>query len=110
MLDFFKNKKILITGSTGFKGSWLICWLKSIGAIVHGYSDQIQKSHLYDKINGDSIIDKSYLNDIRDYNFLKEVVCSFKPDFIFHFAAQALVRESYSDPLKTHNQIYQRTL
>ena len=99
-LSFFLGKKIFITGHTGFKGSWLTYLLSQAGAEVMGYAlPAADKSHFNDlrlaaRINHIS-------GDIRDANFLKERLNFFKPEFVFHLAAQALVRKSYLDPLET---------
>jgi CDP-glucose 4,6-dehydratase len=100
-LDIYKNKRILITGHTGFKGTWLTTWLLNLGAEVAGYSIGIptQPSH-FQELGLDKKI-KHYLGDIRDYNQFFEVCQEFKPEFIFHLAAQPLVRESYSNPRET---------
>jgi len=96
--NVYKNKKVLITGDTGFKGSWLTIWLKELGADVYGYAlpplrdeDNFVKCNLNEKIhhiNGD-IRDKEHL-----FKFFDEV----KPDIAFHLAAQPLVLESYKNP------------
>jgi CDP-glucose 4,6-dehydratase len=101
MFKSYNNKKILVTGHTGFKGSWLSIWLLNLGAKVIGYSldpknnkDNFQMSGLKEKL-----ID--YRSDVRDYNRLNEVVQKEKPEIIFHLAAQSLVLESYQNPLST---------
>jgi len=100
-LDVFKGAKVLVTGHTGFKGSWLIVWLKQLGAIVSGVSIDIpsEPSHfnaakLFDQID-------DYRIDIRDNNALKLIIQKIQPNFVFHLAAQALVRPSYDNPLDT---------
>jgi len=100
-MNFFKNSKVLITGHTGFKGAWLGLWLSELGAKVIGISDQIltTPSH-FEKINQKELI-KDYRCDIRDFNEIKKIILKEEPDFIFHLAAQALVGESYADPLNT---------
>lgn len=100
-LDLYKNKRVLITGHTGFKGTWLTTWLLNLGAEVAGYSIGIptQPSH-FEELGLDKKI-KHYLGDIRDYDRFFEVCQEFKPEFIFHLAAQPLVRESYSNPRET---------
>lgn len=99
--EVYKNKRILVTGHTGFKGSWLTMWLLNLGAQVAGYSIGVPTipSH-FDELKIEGKI-KHYLGDIRDYdNFLK--ICQeFKPEFIFHLAAQPLVRDSYENPRET---------
>lgn len=94
----YKGKKVFLTGHTGFKGSWLVVWLHSLGCEVKGYS--IDESILYKKINGDALC-KSVIADIRDIETLKKEIKEFAPDFIFHFAAQPLVRLSYEKPIET---------
>ncbi len=96
----YGGKKVLVTGHTGFKGSWLLVWLKQLGAIVKGYALRPNPNELYEMIDGDSYCD-SVLGDIRDKERLYEAVVKFEPDFIFHLAAQPLVRLSYELPLYT---------
>jgi CDP-glucose 4,6-dehydratase len=96
----YKGKTVLITGTTGFKGSWLACWLQKMGANVTGYSlpPATHPSHF-------GILKADYETieaDILDLNFLKSSFSRVKPDIVFHLAAQSLVRESYNDPLKTY--------
>ena len=97
--QIYKNKKVLITGHTGFKGSWLSLWLKRLGAEVLGYSleppTQPNHFHLL-SLNIHSII-----GDIRDREKFYSVVEDFKPDIVFHLAAQPLVRYSYKNPIET---------
>ncbi len=98
LLDSFQNKKIFVTGHTGFKGSWLITWLHSLGADVKGYALAPEPANnLYDLINGDALC-QSVIADIRDKDRLIEEVLDFEPDFVFHLAAQPLVRVSYDLP------------
>ncbi|WP_292468818.1 CDP-glucose 4,6-dehydratase [Methanolobus sp.] len=100
-LDTYRNKKVLVTGNTGFKGSWLCVWLSILGAKISGISNGIptSPSH-FESLQLKSEID-CYDEDVRDLCKVKEVIDKFKPDFIFHLAAQPLVRESYSDPVTT---------
>jgi len=97
----FQNKKILITGHTGFKGSWLSLWLQSLGAELCGYSDCVfdDPSH-FSLLNLESSI-RHELGDICDRDRLANVVNEFKPDVVFHLAAQALVHDSLRAPLAT---------
>jgi CDP-glucose 4,6-dehydratase len=97
----FKNKNVLVTGHTGFKGTWLSLWLKQLGANVSGVSVDIPSdpSHFV-AANLSTQIDDHRL-DIRDADSLKKLIHDIQPDFIFHLAAQALVRPSYENPLET---------
>lgn len=101
-LKIFKNKKIIITGHTGFKGSWLSIWLKSLGADVVGVSWDIpsEPSHFIEAGLPDFLGDHRF--DIRDGEKIKEFIKNIKPDFVFHLAAQPLVRLSYDDPVLTY--------
>ena len=99
--NIYKNKKIIITGHTGFKGSWFTCWLLKLDAKIVGISNSIpttpsiyQELKLFDKI-------KNYDCDIRDLDSLQKIFKSEKPDFIFHLAAQPIVSFSYLDPIET---------
>jgi len=98
----FNNKKILVTGHTGFKGSWLSAYLISFGAKVYGISKDIptKPSH-FNKINLGRRIKKSNMFDLIDKEKLRKKILHLKPDFIFHLAAQSLVGRSYLDPTHT---------
>lgn len=101
MIDFWKGKKVLITGHTGFKGSWLSLWLKMLGAEVIGYSLQPPtKPNLFHDANvGHGMI--SVHGDIRDLQALVNTFNQYKPTVVFHLAAQPLVRKSYTNPVDT---------
>lgn len=101
-LSFFKGKKVLVTGHTGFKGTWLCRILVNTGADVTGYSLQpstnpnlYSLSDLDDKMN-------SIIGDIRDFGHLKSVFEEFQPEIVMHLAAQPIVRDSYKDPRYTY--------
>ena len=97
----YRNKKVLITGHTGFKGSWLTHWLLLLEAKVYGYALEAPTSpSLYEQLGNDRKIE-SDINDIRDFKSIKKFIGEVKPDIIFHLAAQSLVRESYENPLET---------
>jgi len=102
MLDFYKNKRVLITGDTGFKGTWLSLILHDAGAEVLGISDKPprQNDSFYSMIHMSDFI-KHRNVDVRDYKLLRHVMDEFKPDIVFHLAAQPLVRTSYEKPLDT---------
>lgn len=104
MMDLFsgiyKGKTVLVTGHTGFKGSWLTYWLSEMGSNVIGYSlaAPTEPSHFeLLKLNITSII-----GDIRDQNLLDQTFAKYNPDIVFHLAAQPLVRLSYSNPIETY--------
>lgn len=100
---FWKNKKILITGHTGFKGSWLTIWLKKLGADITGFSRSIPTNpSLFEIANVQKDI-KSIEGDIQNYEILKEIIFKSEPEIIFHMAAQSLVIKSYSDPIETYS-------
>jgi CDP-glucose 4,6-dehydratase len=95
----YYGKKILLTGHTGFKGSWLTYWLHKMGAEVHGLSlGKISTPNHYDLLN---LPINSITADIRNYNQLNEIIGKIQPEIVFHLAAQSLVRPSYKDPLST---------
>lgn len=102
MLDFYNQKRVFITGHTGFKGSWLTKILIMAGAKVTGFS-LIPNTNpsLFNIINIEDNIN-SIIGDIRDLEHLKKELCNCKPDIIFHLAAQPLVRESYKNPVFTY--------
>lgn len=101
--NIFKGKTVLVTGHTGFKGSWLCIWLKELGTNIVGYAlepyterDNFVVSGLEDKVT-------HITGDIRDFRRLSKVFEEYKPDFVFHLAAQAIVRESYINPKETYD-------
>jgi CDP-glucose 4,6-dehydratase len=100
-LKVFKDKKILITGHTGFKGAWLTAWLKLLGAEIIGVSlDIVSNPSHFIEAKLDAGI-KDLRIDIRDKSLIEEIALKEKPDFVFHLAAQSLVRESYLNPVET---------
>ena len=110
MTNFWKNKKVLITGDTGFKGSWLTCILLNLGCCVKGISLEPDETNLlYNSLMEDKIFlkflrENIYIHDdidIRNEDKLKESILDFNPEVIFHLAAQPLVRESYIKPKLT---------
>ncbi len=99
--NVYKDKRVVVTGHTGFKGTWLTRWLTMLGAEVMGISDGIPTSPSMFEILG---LEQKILHrviDIRDAAALAQAIHEFKPDFIFHLAAQAIVSTSYKDPLGT---------
>jgi CDP-glucose 4,6-dehydratase len=101
MNDFWKEKKVLITGHSGFKGSWLSMVLLYLGAEVYGVSDQ-KKQGIYSELDLGNLIQKEmFLNITSDYVELDQFVNLIKPDIIFHFAAQSLVPYAFKEPRET---------
>ena len=99
--DIYKNKKVLITGHTGFKGSWLVTWLLKLDASVIGISKDIPtQPSMYEVLDLQDKI-SHYQEDIRDLDKIKEIIAHEKPDFLFHLAAQAIVSTSYVSPIET---------
>ncbi len=96
--NIFQNKRVLVTGHTGFKGSWLCLWLKKLGAEVCGISDEIFPWQNHFNELGLANEMESHLFDVRDRNKLQTVFNSFKPDIVFHLAAQAIVSRCFEDP------------
>ena len=110
MKKFYKNKKILVTGVTGFKGAWLSQWLISLGAKVYGLGyNPNQNKNLFYKLNLQKKV-KTKLFDIRNYKKLNNLIKNIKPSIIFHLAAQPLIYESYKKPHLTFDVNYRGTL
>jgi CDP-glucose 4,6-dehydratase len=97
----YNGKKVFLTGHTGFKGTWLLSWLHALEADIKGYSlDPFGYNDLYNLIDGDDLCN-STIADIRDKERIRDEIINFEPDFIFHLAAQPLVRDSYLFPVTT---------
>jgi CDP-glucose 4,6-dehydratase len=101
--NFWKNKKVLITGDSGFKGAWLTLALHSVGAKIQGLSssDLNNNTELFQALNISKISNTLDI-DIRDQHAVNEIFEQFQPEIVFHLAAQPLVRESYVDPVATY--------
>lgn len=98
----YRGKRVLVTGHTGFKGSWLCEWLLALGAEVYGFSNGIPTHpSLFAQLRLSKRISKDVRGDVRDRAAVRRVVLSVKPDFVFHLAAQPLVRLSYEQPVET---------
>jgi CDP-glucose 4,6-dehydratase len=97
--DAYRNRRVLVTGHTGFKGSWLALWLSNLGAKVMGYS--LQSSSDSDHYKLLDLDMDSVIGDIRDLDKLELIFVDFQPEIVFHLAAQAIVRLSYKDPVDT---------
>ena len=99
---FWKNKKVLITGHTGFKGSWLVLILHALGAKIYGYAlNPVTKPNLFDSLNLKKYLEKDYRANILNQKKLKHVLEKVKPSILIHLAAQSEVLESYKFPKKT---------
>ena len=99
--DFYRQRRVFITGHTGFKGSWLALWLKSLGASVTGYSLPAPTQPGLHEIFASHAMANETIADIRDLTALTAAVSAARPDIIFHLAAQSLVRRSYAEPVST---------
>jgi len=100
--NFFKGKRVLITGHTGFKGSWLCLLLNYFGAKIYGYSLMPPtEPNMYEAASVDEIVE-SFIFDIRDREKVLKIFKSVKPEIVFHMAAQPLVLESYQYPVETY--------
>ena len=98
--NYWSDRKVLITGHTGFKGSWLSLWLKNLGAEVTGVALKAEKDSLFEKLRLEEEI-RHYEADISDRSAIEEIVVTCQPETVFHLAAQPLVRESYWFPRET---------
>lgn len=99
--NIYKNKRVLVTGHTGFKGSWLVLWLTILGAKVCGFSNNEKtKPSLFEILRLKKKI-KNDIGEISNYNEISKTIKKFQPEIIFHLAAQSLVKESYKKPIKT---------
>jgi len=105
VMSFWKGKTVLITGHTGFKGSWLSIWLARLGAYTIGISKNIPTNpSLFESAKVAKNMTKSITDsDVRDYQILENAIIDFKPQIVIHMAAQAILRESYYNPVETYS-------
>jgi len=107
----FNNSNVLVTGHTGFKGSWLCCWLKELGAKVHGLSLATDRENqLFLDLGLKTKLASDFRGDVRNITTVKNVFQEVKPRFVFHLAAQAIVRESFAEPIETFESNVMGTL
>lgn len=101
-MDFYKGRRVLVTGHTGFKGSWLCRILNKAGAIVCGYSTEAPtRPSLFEIAKIDECVE-SHIGDVRYIQHMQKVFEDFKPEIVLHLAAQPIVRDSYKDPVYTY--------
>ena len=101
--EFWKGKRVFLTGHTGFKGSWLALWLRNMGAEVHGYAlSPPTEPNLYTSARVEESLASSAINDVRDIMSINNAMQSASPEVVFHLAAQPLVRYSYANPVETY--------
>ena len=106
MIDqsFWNARRVLVTGHTGFKGSWISLWLASLGAEVTGYAlAPATTPNMFDAANVAGDLKNSIIADIRDMDRLRQVIGTVRPEIVIHLAAQPLVRASYADPIETYS-------
>jgi CDP-glucose 4,6-dehydratase len=102
--DFWQNKRVFLTGHTGFKGGWLVLWLQAMGAKVTGYAlSPPTEPNFFTVANVEQGLVKHLIGDIRDAEQLKNAMQAAQPDIVLHLAAQALVRYSYDQPIETYS-------
>lgn len=101
--NFWKDKKILLTGHTGFKGSWMSLWLQEVGAKVTGYSDTIPTNPSLFEVAEVEKGMNSIIGNVKDLDKLKNVISDYEPEIVIHMAAQSLVQGSYENPVETYS-------
>ena len=95
--QFWKGKKVFLTGHTGFKGSWMSLWLQKLGTNLIGFSESIPTEPSLFKLANVQQGMISLFGDIRNYENIEEILRKYKPDIIIHMAAQSLVKKSYEN-------------
>lgn len=101
--SFWKNRRVFVTGHTGFKGSWLSLWLHDLGAAVAGYSLAAPtEPNLFGQARVEGLF-PSVAGDVRDFAKLKQAIAEFAPEVVIHMAAQSVVRRGYEDPVETYS-------
>ena len=101
--SFWKNRRVFLTGHTGFKGSWLSLWLRALEADVTGYAlPPPTQPNLFEQANLSSAI-RSITGDVRDFKGVRAAVDEARPEIVLHLAAQSVVRRGYEDPIETYS-------
>ena len=101
--SFWQGKRVLVTGHTGFKGSWLSLWLHKSGAEVHGYAlPPPTTTNLFSVASVASLLKSHATADVRDADAMQQALQEANPEIVFHLAAQPLVRQSYHEPVETY--------
>lgn len=100
--EFYKSKKVFVTGITGFKGTWMALLLKHWGANVLGYALPPIEGCLYEKIGGEKTV-STVFGDVRDFKNFEECLKKYQPEVVIHFAALALVKDCYDDPVRAYS-------
>lgn len=100
--EFWKEKRVLLTGHTGFKGSWLCIWLQMLGADLLGYALNPPTNPSLFELAGVGKNMKSVLGDVRDHQYLKKIIQEFRPEIVIHMAAQSVVHQSYLNPVENY--------
>ncbi|MEX0346029.1 MAG: CDP-glucose 4,6-dehydratase [Rhizobiaceae bacterium] len=101
---FWKDRRVFLTGHTGFKGGWLSIWLEALGAKVHGISlEPPTEPSLFEVANVEGVLASHTIGDIRDAETLGATMAAAEPEIVFHMAAQPLVRRSYAEPVETYS-------
>src|SRR5215204_1821465 len=98
---FYRGKRVLLTGHTGFKGAWLALWLAELGAEVTGFSHAVAEPSLFAQARVEELLDHR-LGDVRDAAAVDAVVRATRPEVVLHLAAQPLVRRSLREPVATY--------
>lgn len=100
--SFWQDRRVFVTGHTGFIGGWLTAWLAEMGATIHGYAlTPNTEPNFYSALKIEQLCDQT-IDDVRDFQALNNAIASFQPEIVLHLAAQPLVRESYEDPVGTY--------
>lgn len=101
MIEFYKNKRVLVTGHSGFKGAWLSLVLNQLGSTVVGLSDMKIQSGIYNEMRENNVFDNEFSGDIADPDFINQIILEDNFDMVFHLAAQGIVSKAAINPRET---------